>query len=963
MKQEKDLFAVHRSCGLRLFAPVSSFLIVFILFAHRVDAQAVLIKDINQLPEITYSEYSDFVLGSTNKLFFVSQGNALWATDGTAAGTIRYKTLNAISNLTMVGSTLYFVGDADNSRPGDLWKCVGSPSTISRVKQIPAGYVASDPKEFTNVNGVLYFIANDYELWKSDGTAAGTLMVMRFPGINAGISNLTNLNGFIYFSGYDDDHGYELWRSDGTKAGTRMIKDVNPGWEGSEPRWLLNMNGTLYFEAYNPSTGRALWRSNGTASGTVLVKSFFPTTGGPIYITKPAVMGNAMYFFVDNAFWKSTGTSYGTTLVKNGLQPSRDAISGLTHSPTPIDGRLYFAASGSVWISDGTAAGTHAVAPVTLYTNPQFTAFNGSIYYFDYFSEEEEYRAYARLMKINSNGTNASEVLRTQLYMHDFDIPRYVPDLAAVNNFLLFDGIPQAGQGQKLLKLNATMDGVVIVKDTYTPTISGNPKDFVYTNGLVYFKSEYPAGIDRNVNRTDGTGAGTFQIKTLGIVWDMYAVGANVFFTGMDGDRAQIWKTDGTVAGTVLINEGDYNTYVGASYTDLNGLLLFSNSLGQLWRSDGTVAGTVLIKTFAGVRQIMSAGTVAYLLIDNAGQTELWRTSGKLSGTVKIETLQPSTGFSTRYGFVSNSTVNGVTFFFGSDPYKGIELWRTTGTSYGTYRIKEIRVNNPTNEYMWAPNSVAIFKNNIYFSTLDENFQYALYKSNGSASGTVKLKSMNPIVQFIPLEDKLLLFPKRANAMVAPDLWISDGTAAGTNPVASISGLQDFYYPLRYEVVDGLAYFENGGLWRTDGSDCGTFPIQTGLGSITAMEAIGNNLIFGGFVSYRYGNELYRFNLSNVPPSPCVTAASSKVVAEVSAESEVLFSAPNPFDNEFTLRINSPDDTQTHVHVYTVNGKLVESLSSQPNTDYQMGKDWAPGLYFVRIRAGAATMNKKMIKK
>jgi trimeric autotransporter adhesin len=959
MKRQNNPFDLHRLRALRFIALVSGFLIVLILFAHRVDAQAVLIKDVNTLPEITYPEYSDFVSGSTNKLYFVSQGKELWATDGTAAGTIKYKTLNAISNLAMVGTTLFFVGD------GDLWKCVGSPANISRVKQIPAGYVESDPKELTNVNGVLYFIANDYELWRSDGTAAGTLMLMRFPGINSGISNLTNVNGFLYFSGYDDDHGYELWRSDGTTAGTRMVKDVNPGWEASESHWLLNMNGTLYFEAYSPSTGRALWRSNGTASGTVLVKSFLATTGGPIQITKPGVMGNAMYFFVDNAFWKSTGTSYGTTLVKNGLAPQLDAISALSHSPTPINGRLYFAASGSVWISDGTAAGTHGVAPVTLYTNPQFTAFNGSIYYFDYFFVDEEYTAYVRLIKMNPDGTNTSEIWRTPSYMHDADVPTYVPDLAVVNNFLLFDGIPQKGQGQKLLKLNATADGVVVVKDTYTPTESANPSNFVFANGLVYFKSADAFGQDRSVYRTDGTSAGTFLIKTLGIVWDIFAVGRNVFFYGMSSSNQwQLWKTDGTVTGTLLIKEGgDYATYAGAFFADLNGLLLFSNTRGELWKSDGTVAGTVLMKTFSGINQVISAGTVAYLLIDNAGETELWRTNGMISGTVKIETLQPATGFNTHYSFVGNTTVNGVTFFFGTDSYNGIELWRTTGTSYGTYRIKEIRVNNPTDQYIHPVYPLTIFKDNIYISMIDEDFEYFLYKSNGSASGTVKLKSMNPIVQFIPLENKLLLFPKRANPMVSPDLWISDGTAAGTNPVATISGVQDFYYPLRYEVVDGLAYFENGGLWRTDGSNCGTFPVQTGLSSITAMESIGNNLIFGGFVSYRYGNELYRFNLSSVPAAPCVTATSSAVVAEVSAESEVLFSAPNPFDNDFTLRINSPDDIQTQVRVYTVNGLLVESLSSQPNTNYQLGKDWAPGLYFVRISVGDKTMTRKMVKK
>ena len=50
------------------------------------------------------------------------------------------------------------------------------------VKDINTGVDAdSDPTYLANVNGTLYFRANDgingFELWKSDGTEAGTVMV------------------------------------------------------------------------------------------------------------------------------------------------------------------------------------------------------------------------------------------------------------------------------------------------------------------------------------------------------------------------------------------------------------------------------------------------------------------------------------------------------------------------------------------------------------------------------------------------------------------------------------------------------------------------------------------------------------------------------------------------------------------------------------------------------------------
>ncbi len=80
----------------------------------------------------------------------------------------------------------------------------------------------------TNVNGTLFFLADDYELWKSDGTTAGTVKVA---DINLGSNNnnftfdagLKNVNGTLFFQAEDSTHSEELWKSDGTAAGTLMV--------------------------------------------------------------------------------------------------------------------------------------------------------------------------------------------------------------------------------------------------------------------------------------------------------------------------------------------------------------------------------------------------------------------------------------------------------------------------------------------------------------------------------------------------------------------------------------------------------------------------------------------------------------------------------------------------------------------------------------------------------------------
>ena len=101
---------------------------------------------------------------------------------------------------------------------------------------------------------------------------------------------------YLYFPGYDETNGVELWRTDGTAAGTVMVKDIYPG-EGnsSYPDYLTAVNGTLYFTATDGTNGYELWKSDGTAEGTVMVKDINTVTGDsyPEYI---ANINDTIYF-------------------------------------------------------------------------------------------------------------------------------------------------------------------------------------------------------------------------------------------------------------------------------------------------------------------------------------------------------------------------------------------------------------------------------------------------------------------------------------------------------------------------------------------------------------------------------------------------------------------------------------------------------------------------------------------
>ncbi|MFN9606463.1 MAG: hypothetical protein ACK6A7_23900, partial [Planctomycetota bacterium] len=103
---------------------------------------------------------------------------------------------------------------------------------VQMIKDINTERPGSFPLQPVQVGTNLFFEASThatgFELWKSDGTASGTVMVKDIrPGAPQSRLSyaLTHVNGTLLFRAEDGNHGYELWKSDGTAGGTVMVKD------------------------------------------------------------------------------------------------------------------------------------------------------------------------------------------------------------------------------------------------------------------------------------------------------------------------------------------------------------------------------------------------------------------------------------------------------------------------------------------------------------------------------------------------------------------------------------------------------------------------------------------------------------------------------------------------------------------------------------------------------------------
>ena len=441
-------------------------------------------------------------------------------------------------NLTKVNSTLFF--KVDNTTQGyDLWKSDGTLAGTSFIKTFPGGFVfGTSPddhnslRNLTDVNGILFFAGDDGihgpELWKSDGTVAGTVLVKDIvPNeSNSGtvgnytshLTNLTNVNGTLFFQARDHVNGTELWKSDGTEAGTVLVKDIYPGTDGSssplngDPQNLTAVGTILFFTAQT-ALGTELWKSDGTDAGTILVKDINSGAGSsnPINLTN---VNGILFFYANDGvhgyeLWKSDGTAAGTVMVK-------DINSGANNSYTPgtyglyltnVNGTLYFNAddgtghyplppngSGAprenyeLWKSDGTAAGTVMVKNIANdpgigdYSSiPEFlTNVNGTLYF-----RAQEYWSGSELWK--SDGTETGTMIVKDIVTSSTN-GSYPLNLTAVNNLLFFsadDGI----NGREIWRSNGTGGGTYMVQDIESGSGSSNPQNLTNVNGLLFFSA------------------------------------------------------------------------------------------------------------------------------------------------------------------------------------------------------------------------------------------------------------------------------------------------------------------------------------------------------------------------------------------------------------------------------------------------------------------------------------------
>jgi len=155
--------------------------------------------------------------------------------------------------------------------PGTARAQTGPARVVRDINTTPTSSSGSSPGNLVEFRGLAFFTAfsleTGAELWKSDGTEAGTLLVKDIrPGpVSSNAGNLTVVGDTLFFFANDGTHGSELWKSDGSEAGTVLVKDIQPGPFGSSSSGRMAGAGeTLFLVADDGEHGNELWKSDGT---------------------------------------------------------------------------------------------------------------------------------------------------------------------------------------------------------------------------------------------------------------------------------------------------------------------------------------------------------------------------------------------------------------------------------------------------------------------------------------------------------------------------------------------------------------------------------------------------------------------------------------------------------------------------------------------------------------------------
>ena len=708
----------------------------------------------------------------------------------------------------------------------ELWKSNGTATGTVMVKDIATGNASSSPSDITAYNSKIYFSANAQSgstLYQSDGTAAGTTLVYSSDGRKIiQPHGFTIVNGKLYFTAFGNQQNSQLWLTDGTQAGTKFITDLDTSSLNytSTIAQLTAANNLLFFTAYNSTYGRQLWRSDGTAAGTFMLKviSINDYYRGPAYLTS---FDNQLYFSANSGtgyyLWRSDGTISGTVEVEN-------------------QQTIKLASSYNYYFEDI----SFAVARHCIYFAAYSATTGNELYKYDPSKAQGP-----TLVKDITPGATSTDI-RTEL-------------IQSVNNNILFSVENDSTTTSSIWKSDGSTNNTIQIASLPSFIYDGN---MFAADSLLYFPLYSSNGIEPWV--CDGTTVGTKLLKDINTSGSSYpnlftaCNGSTYFSTSSLQTGTELWITKGNEATTSLVK--DVNTTSSDGALSNPGITLNSKTLliaattpesgTELWKSNGTANGTVLVKdiypgeissypTFLDVKN----GKAYFSALDKAtNKINIFVTDGTAANTKSIAPID---------GYISNLHVadNGNVFY----------------TILGQTNINDLWIADTAgNNIKLKPSVYTDFNvdsNFCVFSTDGNSGKYYLWRTDGTKSSTTRIGTFNfGLGKFTPVGGKIVF----VNNL---HLYSTDGTSGGTIQLSStiiIYSLDNLFTFFKDRLYFNANTDATGNeLYSTDGTVNGTgLASDICVGSCDSYPTYitaGNTKMYYTASDVTHGTELWKF--------------------------------------------------------------------------------------------------------
>lgn len=505
-----------------------------------------------------------------------------------------------------------------------------------------------------------------------------------------------------------------------------------------------------------------------------------------------------------------------------------------------------------------------------------------------------------------------------------------------------------------------------LVKDIY-PGGQGNPADFFPFNGKMFFSatspdtsSLSPTGYQKELWLSDGTDSGTYMVYDLpadvgGSVnpYGFVSASNRLFFIGEVSGGYMLMTSDGTPNGTNSVITASYANPLATA--DPANLIAFGNNIvlhvaesdqmnGALFLTNGTVPGTKRLSDFA----VTPSDPVQYGILNNtlylsAGIDNfdaLTKTNGTAAGTQEVTKLGSSV--------MSNLLpFKNALYFMGDTSFNfNIEFWKTDGTASGTTKVKEVFPgNNPGNS---SVQKLVCDANYVYFMADNGTNGFEIWRSDGTTAGTQMIsdlsKDENMIVEpnSLFVHNNTVYFSALDSTTFYYSLWKTDGTASGTIELLDSMTMSISHQFKNYTTAGKHLIIADGEqLLISDGTaaNSGVLTVcdqQYGPKNIGEISYM-NGMVFMNVYDTLNDNELYVFDF--VP--------SNTGTPEQIAQRQNLVVAPNPFSGEF--RFENITGILTNLTITDITGReIVTDKTVKAGESIRLPQ--VSGIYFYHCR-------------